>query len=171
MKQLEHARKQAASGRTAHRFKNLELSEEVHAREETSGGTAFRNSSFVSDPSENDTWNGSKCCPAVATGSSADGQTDDAESIEGDEGRAGARHSVCPDKANAICSAAGIKSIDGAAVIEADSAAWEMIGAALRALEVVRQKGAEVVRQARHTSGASPVGARCLGLWSLSVWL
>ncbi|CAN0551854.1 unnamed protein product, partial [Ectocarpus sp. 12 AP-2014] len=138
---LEHARKQAASGRTAHRLpdqedpaaaaplmKNLKSSEEVHAREENAGGTTFRGSIFVSDASENGTWNGSKCCPAVATGSSADGQTDDAESMEGDEKRAGA---FGPDKANAICSEESIpESRGGASAIETDSAAWEMIGAA-----------------------------------------
>lgn len=161
---------QEAPAAAAPLMNNLKSSEDVHARGEPSGGTTFRDSAFVSDPSEDCTWNRSKCCPAVATGSSADGQTDDAESLEDDEGRA---RVFCPNKVNAnICSAEGIPaSSGGASAIEADSAAWEMIGAALRALEVVRQKGAEVTRQARHASGATPVSARCLDLSSLSVWL
>ncbi|CAM9900591.1 unnamed protein product [Ectocarpus sp. 4 AP-2014] len=169
-KELEHARKQAASGRNAHRLPDREVpgaavplmknlkSSEVHVREETPGGTTFRGSAFVSDASENGTWNGSKCCPAVATGSSADGQTDDADSMEGDERRAGG---FCPDKANAVHSAENIpESRGGASAIEADSAAWEMIGAALRVLEGVGQKGVEVLRQARHASDATPVDRR-----------
>ncbi|CAB1115218.1 unnamed protein product [Ectocarpus sp. CCAP 1310/34] len=169
--ELEHARKQASSGRTAQRLpdqeapaaaaplmKSLKSSEEVHAREETPEGTTFRRSAFVSDASENGTWNDSKCCPAVTTGSSADGQTDDADSMEGDERRAGA---FCPEKPNDVRSAENIpESRGGTSAIEAGSAAWEMIGAALRALEGVGQKGAEVLRQARHASDATPVD-RC----------
>lgn len=103
-----------------------------------------------------------KCTIAVVTGSNADGQTDGTESSEGDGERIGQVHGDSPDKTNGANARTDMeRPVSRAAVIAApgetarvgvsasESVAWEMLGAALRTLEVVGQMGAEVVTKAR----------------------
>ena len=111
-------------------------------------------------------WDDGKCC--AAAGSSAGGQTDDTESSDGggDGGRAGQTSGDFTANTNGTSRATKVPASGRAATtLEGEevavpvggeasgSVAWEMLGAALRALEGVGQTGAEVLRQAKHAAG------------------
>ncbi len=119
-------------------------------------------------------WNGSRCHTATSS-SNADEQTDGAESSEGEGGRGALASGHCPPEKSSgvvinIRRTRGVPSTSGAAdgTPEESAAAraspgsepvaWELHAAALNALEVVGQRGAEVVRRARDA-------ARQVGGW------